>query len=129
MLKYVLVLEELHVVVPDPLREREREIRSTNEAGPSRRDARKEAYLQQVRRNVKGELLGVVLLKLHALVKQHVGAVRLTQTQNKRATSPSRLHSGGAGGHKAAPSHLLEGEVHELVGDRVVRFGLRNEKN
>lgn len=41
---------------------------------------RETAYLQQVRRDVKAEVLPVLLLWLHPLVEEHVGAVGLQKT-------------------------------------------------
>lgn len=34
-------------------------------------------YLKQIRRDVKAEVLPVLLLQLHSLIEQHVGAVCL----------------------------------------------------
>ena len=85
MLEDVLVLQELHVVVPDPLEEREYAQDRNDETLPKGAKLKPphlgasetRGYLQQVGRHVKVEVLPVLLLQLHPLIEQHVGTVGL----------------------------------------------------
>ena len=88
MFKYVLVLEKLHVVVPNPLRDTDMsEDFSVNTKG-LKSFKRRSNYLEQIRRDVKVEVLPVLLLQIHSLVEEHVGAVRLRTIHISSLGSP-----------------------------------------